>query len=260
LWGVNLAYFIIIWYLADYLKSKREFFKIILPVCAIAVLACLFVNSVRVSMATSAKNYRYYTMPQNIIDAHEWLNKNTPVDSVIITPSLTSNYLLPHYTHNNVFLPNACLSIAPESEALERLYIVYKMFGISDKYLNRIINPEFEDVIGENVEKWSFDIYETRGAIYFLSDKYVAKGLDFHAGASNDSPLLTQEVYARIMDGYKNFICDDCLKKYRADYVFYGPREKNIANIDLTKNKFLQKVYDKDGVEIYIINLGEPKK
>lgn len=260
LWGFNLAYFILIWYFVDYLKNKHGFFKYIMPIFAVFLLVSLFVNYMRVSLDTSKENYKYYTMSQDIINAHEWLNKNTPVDSVVVTPSLISNYIIPHYTHNNVFIPNACLSITPEDEALERLYIVYRIFNIDDKYLDRIINPAFKSVADESMDKKSFDNYETDGAIYLLSDKYVAKDLDFYAGGSKELPLLTQEVYTRIMDGYKNFICSDCLKKYRMDYVFYGPREKNIIKIDLSKNKFLRKIYDSDGVEIYEINFNELKK
>ena len=56
------------------------------------------------------------------------------------------------------------------------------------------------------------------------------------------------------MDGYSSHSCDNCLRKYKVDYIFYGPREKNISDINLDNNKLLLKVYDENEIEIYKVN------
>lgn len=259
LWGLNFAYFVLIWWAVDYLKKKYKLSKIFLPILAIALLVSLFANTIHFSIVKAKENYRYYTLPQNILDAYNWLNKNTPVDSVIMTPSLTNNYLIPYYTHNRIYLPSAYGSVAPEEEAIERLYIVYKFFEVDEKYLDRVLNPDLVNIIEEGVDKKSLEAYETKGIMYLFSDKYIVKGLYAHTknDTKNFESQLPRENYEKIISNYKNFECSHCLEKYRIDYLFYGPNEKKITKIDLTKNKFLNKIYYNNEVEIYKININE---
>jgi uncharacterized membrane protein len=43
----------------------------------------------------------------------------------------------------------------------------------------------------------------------------------------------------------------ESLKKYKIDYIYYEPANRELSGIDFGKFKYLEKIYGEDGVEIY---------
>ncbi len=216
-------------------RLRRINIKRISFIVAFILIASIFCN-VLISEAIVEKNRaNLYTLPDGLMAAYEWLNKNTPKDSVVMTPSLLTNIDLPVYTHNRIFLARVATTLAPEDELLNRLFITYKFFGVNPQYLDSMIQSE-------------------QGITYFFTVKYRGTALDTYLRPDKDMGNW-------LPDGVKNKIYNDYLKfqlppeiPYRADYVFIGPKEKEIG-LDMKNLAGYKKVYDSGGVQIYQVEL-----
>ena len=172
------------------------------------------------------------TVQTSLMRGYEWLNANTPNDSVVMTPSFTTNTEIPVYTHNRIFLARAYQSIASDKEVINRLLITYKLFGVSAGYL--------------------YEMLETYDGVFNLVTlKYYSRELDaFYKGGGKYGgyriPLVERE---KILNEYTFFNLPENLP-YRLDYVFVGPREKEIG-IQEIDTRGINKVYDSEGVTIY---------
>lgn len=243
-WGLTIAYFILFVWLYDYLLKKGFNNKIFVFV-GVVLLCCLSLNSIRYQYLKALRDYNDRTIPTYYAEAFEWLNKNTEKDSVVMTPSLVSNYFLPLYTHSKIFVPRALNSVAPESEFLERLFITYKLFKIEDEHIYQIFSPE-------NFEVKSFDAHEKAGITYFFAFKYLSKDLRTYTGSLNDNVVPESEVNS-IVGQFNDYKCIECLNRFRADYVFVGPQENKIADTNLLFSHGFEKVYTSSEVSIYKI-------
>lgn len=212
---------------------KKSTKKVLFAVGLVLIFSLL--SNVLISEAIVEKNRAtLYTLPTGLMSAYEWLNKNTSKDSVVLTPSLATNIDLPAYTHNRIFLPRAGTSLAPESEFLDRLYIAYKLFDVKPQYLDKMIQSE-------------------RGIIYFFTVKYHSTALDTYLRPDKDmSKWLPADVRNKIYSDYLKFQPPSEIP-YRLDYIFVGPREREIGiSVDFLEK--YKKIYDSGGVQIYQIN------
>jgi len=200
----------------------------ILAILGIVVLLSMISNLVFNRIVYNAENaWRYTVMPELLV-AYEWLDANTPKDSVIATPSLKTNIDLPVYTHTRIFLPRAMNTLAPEEEILERLYITYKLFGIEPINLYELLQSDLT-------------IFQ------ILGERYRSKELDSYL--KNEPYNFPPEVLEEILSEYVHYKLSDAIP-YKLDYIFVGPREKEIG-INTEWLKEHEKVYDRDGVLIY---------
>jgi len=172
----------------------------------------------------------YYTVPSALLAGYEWLNTHTPSDSVVITPALPTNTEISVYTHNRIFLARANTSLAPDAELLERLYLTYRLFGVSPRYLDEMIQ--------------SFE-----GVFYFFTVKYYSRDLDAYTGGKHGGYTLPRAIREKVLNEYTFFRLSDEIP-YRFDYVFIGPYERKIG----VSEKFFsdyERVYNHEGVVIY---------
>lgn len=169
-------------------------------------------------------------MPASLIEGYEWLNKNTPKDSVVMTPSFKTNAEIPVYTHNRIFLARSHNSLASDEEIFDRLYITYKMLGISTAYL--------------------YDMLQTFDGMFNLVNfKYNHRYLDTYYGGVYPDPPIPKAEMEKILNTYTFFKLPRKLP-YRLDYIFIGPREREIGINEATLQD-AEKVYNSLGVTIY---------
>ena len=212
-----------------------------------------------IQLSFSKKAYSVYTLPEEKIAALEWLNKNTPKDSVVVSPSIETNSLIPAYTHNNVYLPNGGVTLASTKEIIERLYFTYKLFGIKPDYLDDILtySQEREVLKEENcridqcLKNRSLDFLEKEGAWFFFHMQSVTWKVGFSGWSFKLG--LAEEKKQEIVTGYREFLKTKQYlpKDMRLDYVFFGPNEKHLLGANLDKYSFLSPVFQNQGVKIY---------
>lgn len=251
-WPLAMAYFIIGFWTFDMLVrkyGKKAYFLI--GTFSVVILLSITLNSIRATEMNSSEIYHAFTLPQYTINLISWLNENTNADDVVMSPSLITNTYVVLYTHNKIFIPRALNSIASDDEMFERLYTTYSIYKISASHLERILKSDtyllpFEQ---EPIVPGSDTSYETAGSIYLFSHKYL-------------NPQNNETLYARyappdaiikkLVDNYKIFACDqNCIKKYRIDYIVYGPNEKRISNINLEENTNLSLVATDGETSVY---------
>lgn len=191
-------------------------------------------------------------MPEGIYAPLEWLNKNTAKDSVVATPSLTINALLPFYTHNNSMLPLAFTSPMSLADIKDRYFVTYKFFNVSADYFEKALRrklPVTEKINFDRKHKIDFSQEDTLWSSlvfgYYCDhslDMYGKLGACSTAEGSNALDIMAEE-YARYPEKREYL-----LNKYRIDYIFYGPDEKMMGKPDFDG---FEKAYDQGGFEIY---------
>jgi len=229
IWAVLFYYFIF------YIKEKYNIINIIFKKVLLGIFVILSLsltsNIVYSQIVINTNNAHTYTVLPELMASYEWLNENTPNGSVVMSPSLETNIDLPVYTSNRIFMARAMNTLATEEELLNRLYITYALFGITPEYIDLMIQSH-------------------SGVFYFFTAKYNSRALDA-ALRSYKYPLykLPSETREKILNEYTHYKVQEELP-YRLDYLFVGPREKEIGiNEEFLKQR--EKLYEADGIAIY---------
>lgn len=175
-----------------------------------------------------------HTLSFGLYEAYEWMNANTPKDSVIVSPALQTNIDIPVYTHGRILFARGFTSAASEQELIDRMYTAHKFFGVTDREFKvRVMAPEL--------------IY------YVFAERYRSRAYDAHLRPwKYERYVLPESLTEEIVQGYAQFELPKNIS-YRADYLFFGPRERALGFSD----EFLKKhvvVYEGAGVRIYKAN------
>ncbi len=181
---------------------------------------------------------KYDYMPRDVYDSLQWLNRNTEKDSVVATPSLTTNALLPAFTHNNSMLPMAITSPLSLEDIKDRYFVNYKFLNVSAEYFEKALRGDLPIGTEQGLQ----------GALFF--DYYCDHSLDANEKPNSRSTASASEALDDLVKEYARYPKkrEYLLNKYRIDYIYYGPYERNISRPDFDG---FEKVYDKDGIEIY---------
>ena len=228
IWATLLYYFI--FFSREKFKFSVIYEKSIIILCLV-VIASLMSNVVYTGISENIRMANTYTVSANLMDSYAWLNENTPAGSVIVSPSLETNIDVSVYSHNKILLARALTTLASDKELLDRLYITYKLSGISIESLDAMIKSFY-------------------GMYYFFTAKYNSREPDASLRPWK-YPLyvLPDNVREEILSEYKNYKIPEKIP-YRADYIFIGPKEREIGINEKMLIRF-EKVYHKDNVQIY---------
>ncbi|MBU1179755.1 hypothetical protein KJ885_02325 [Patescibacteria group bacterium] len=190
---------------------------------------------------SSAYSRDIFFVEENLMDSFEWIDKNTEKDSVILSNSNLMRTALPFFTHSNVYVPQACLSLASNGEILDRYREVYSIYGTPAALL--------KDALDNNYEKYTQlqQMNISNGFGMFCVMYYKLEGDKVIATETPDS------VKKEFIEKYKITRPDIKNLKYRADYLFYGPYEQLISDFDADKYPELELAYSNNSVKIYKI-------
>ncbi|MBI4121181.1 MAG: hypothetical protein HY457_02925 [Parcubacteria group bacterium] len=218
--------------IAPYVKSKYAFNTAkVFSVIAVILVALLTTHVVESSVKENKKNALSYTVSGPVMDAYEWLTKNTTKDSVVMTPSIETNIELAGYTHNRVFQARAQNNLASKEEVLERMYITHTLFGVAAEKFSQVLNTHL-------------------GVFNFFTEEYNSRALDSHLRPERyPIYVLPKEVLYDLLQTYERYALPQKMP-YRLDYIFVGPRERALS-IDEEYLKRYAIVYDDKGVVIY---------
>jgi hypothetical protein len=252
IFGLNLAWLILAGCFLEFLWSKGRVLKTLIMIALVFSSFGLISRNIHYQFLTNNEDTcNARTIPANLINSFAWLEKNTPRDSVIMTPSLVTNFFIPFYTSNKNFLPLSCNTLAPEEEILDRLYITYRIFNVPADYLERLIDIKSNETVWQDKNLIGRDVFERWGLHFLFCAKYYDLSLDGYF--REQKFLLPEQKQKEIVDEYKNYDFDlsNVLSKYRLDYIYYGPQEEKIRENDFNGLKYLEKIYEKEGVTIY---------
>lgn len=237
------------------LFSKKKFYQ---PLTLFLIIFFLGLGG-WIQFSFARKAYSAYTLAEDKVAAFKWLNKNTSQDSVVGSLSVETNVLIPVYTHNNVFLPNGGVTLAPTEEMIQRICTVYKLFEIPLTFLDDILaySEEREVQMQKNclkdqcLKNRRLAFLEKAGAWFFFhmestTWKETLTGWSYEIG-------IAEKRRRAIVEGYQKFlkIKGYLPAKLRLDYLFFGPEERKLSKVDLGQYDFLSLVYEQGEVEIY---------
>ncbi|KND48425.1 MAG: hypothetical protein AB200_01700 [Parcubacteria bacterium C7867-005] len=152
-------------------------------------------------------------------EVFDWLNQNTPKDSVVLTLGGDFDFLLPVYTHNNVYYNlYATLSVMPDSET-ENRWLLQNLFNPQidatyitqhqrDFWMNRYIDSYYSK---ENRRKISASL---------TGDEYVPE--------TQISPDLINDLFKRFKE-YKSQPPITAIQTYNLDYVILSKEYPHYA-------------------------------
>lgn len=237
------------------LFNKSRYYRLLASGILITILVVAFI----IHLTYTQKTYSAYTLPPAKIAAFSWLDENTPEDSVVGSISIETNLLIPVYGHNNIFLPNGGVTLASDRELINRLYIIYKLFKVSPRYLEEILtgSKEREEkkyqncLLDECLRNRSLEFLEKEGGWYL----FHMKSAQWQSTPGNWQYRINLPEGERqlILAGYEDYLGSNQIlpEKWRLDYLFYGPEEKKITHFDFSQYDFLRMAYSNDQVEIY---------
>lgn len=220
-------------------KLKKDY-KVI-GICLSLILLAYQGRSHWVYFKNSAEIFQLEPERQEVFN---WLNNHTPKDSVVITTSLTDNLYLPVYTHNNLFAPFSYLTLAPQSENLERFLIAYRAINIPDERIKNMFSLTETNQQFRAKKRFHFD---DCGGHYIFYRLFV--GADFY------NCSVPSEKLEIILSDYQTINADleQWKQKYRMDYWLWGPYEKQWARINPETDKNWKLLWQNNNYRVYKI-------
>jgi hypothetical protein len=199
----------------------------------IAILAW----AVHLQAGYSARWGQTYTISGDTLDAYRWFDAHTPVDSVVGTDSEITDLLLGAYTHAYEFVPSPFATVATTSEALDRLFIICHVYGVSSEWVKNEFTASTEKPPNDRNLAWL--IYQ---------DQFLSIGLPGAIPTDLRDQITTQYELQQLTP--------ETLRRYRLNYLWYGPNERAIGPIPQSSLPYLTPVYSNASVTIYRIETG----
>lgn len=181
--------------------------------------------------------------------AYGWIDEHLPVDTVIMTPSVTVGTYLTTYTSARSFLSYSLDTFATEEEMLDRLFTTYTFFGIPATYLARQLQEDDDWRMGvaQYVNSYDFDI---RRQVYWL--QFGSKDFDVSL-TGQIHPEIPELDQKRILDAYKTYRFDGAVirDRYRWDYVLTTPYDQFVGSPQFADRSDLEEVFRSGRVILY---------
>jgi len=196
-------------------------------------------------------HWRYFKIHSNLyyletqrMEMFDWLNQNTPKDSVVLTTSLTDNLYLPVYTHNNVFIPRGFLSIVPADEAIERFLLLYKIADIPEERIKNMFSLTQNNQELRQKKRFNFDDCAGHQLFFrrFIGSDY------YNCSVPEDQLKVILSTYEKLDTDLRQW-----REKYRIDYWLWGPNEKQWAGTDPDQIDNWQLVWENKDYKIYAL-------
>ncbi|MBI2050360.1 MAG: hypothetical protein HYT31_00965 [Parcubacteria group bacterium] len=176
---------------------------------------------------------------QRYTDSLAWINGNAPTDSVVFS-NLGFMWLVPVYTHANVYYSeNAYYLLASDAEIIERT-LLFHFFDIGQFKAANFGLGEVPRIL------WTQPAMIERNT-HWLHDRL---GVPWTTEFSLARELaLVQSTYDRLAQNGWNL---DLLRRYRLDYFVWDKTLNPEWKLDQYPD--LAKVYDRDGIAIFMFN------
>ncbi|MDO8467189.1 MAG: hypothetical protein Q7S83_03575 [bacterium] len=239
-----LMIFEIIYHLAKRASARYPNFKKALPI-ALALLMVLLVAKKAVNVAgfvrPDPESLVQYAMPEDLLESWRWMDENLK-EPKIISPSIITTIYSTAFSSARPFLPSGGV-IPITNEKLEDLFLIAnKVFGVSVD----VVEKRLRGGVGLDCKylcDWNPALVNIEGASGFLYSSYFK-----HLTGSKAVP---EEKIAELSRKYRKIRAD--WDNLGANYVYYGPLERQFSTIDPKKDSRLELVYKNTSVEIYKI-------
>jgi len=172
------------------------------------------------------------------------LDRRTEQDSVVLCLDATILAMIPVYTHCNVYLPYCIMSCTPTYELIDRASITLSTFGVPRGRIHRLLRTQKErnwgdvELFRENDIDWG---------------NWLFHQLLPYSGAP---PEAEREIAARTAF-YGPQAALENLKRYRVDFVLWGPAERRMGDPALERAWTDRLFIDAGEVKVYRVAAPE---
>ena len=121
----------------EVLEARHKIWRGIVAASMIVLVIFQITGTVQGQWALLKAREKTHLLPKGLGEALLWMDKNLPKDSVILTPNFETNNSFLVYTPERTFIQYSFLTTASHKERLERLYVVYKFFGVAPEVFEK---------------------------------------------------------------------------------------------------------------------------
>ena len=211
----------------------------LLPRVAVILTAILLVSGLVTQSRYALFTYPVARLPHDFSQAFAWLDRHSKVDDVVLTTSLQMNCLLPAYTHNDLFIPNAFHTLTPTAEILNRFLVGFRILSVNPGEVEAILrDPAYYNRFMSRPPQTDWMTYLTH-----------AEYLDRATGRLT----LPESLVGRALASYRSLdpSLPGLLDRYRVDYILISAREAGLVGQDrLRQADTLREVYRNDRIAI----------
>lgn len=217
------------------------------------VNALVFVNPPQ--QFIDGKSFESRTFNPNIVESWDWINKNLPHEPKIISPSFITSLYLKAQTSARPYFAGGFLTSASNALLETRFLTTYKLFKVKPEFLEKVLRVNYRDFCSEQcLSQTGRDPHEYLNTVETVTHLYVG----YYVNDPNRFPrsettyrFVTKEKADELIAAYPKVRAD--WEKIDANYVYYGPWEKQVSQIDLSKDPALDLAFKNQEVEIYKI-------
>ncbi|MEK9186151.1 MAG: hypothetical protein AAB885_01050, partial [Patescibacteria group bacterium] len=184
-----------------------------------------------------------YMLPEDALRSWQWMEKELG-ESRVISPSLLTSIYLTAFTSSRPFLPWGGITPISNFEVEERYLTANKLFGVSEEVLEKRFRSGKGLVCRANCDQ-PYALSNLRDTRVYVYQLYF---LD--TGDPERREIIDEKI-RELIKRYRTL--DIAWKDLAAEYVYYGPWEKDFTGIDLKSNPSLELIYHSGDVEIFRI-------
>ena len=224
------------------LKLPTELKHYSKPILSVVVLIILLL-AINIQVQDIKKLKRTNNFSDAEYELLQWLTKNTPPGSVILTSNLTWNVWIPAYTHDNVYFPYSAATLSSDEELAERFILTYKFFNVSSEYVEEklLANSAFERIASHSED-----------AIDDAFDSYLKSFILLDRPFPIEHGILKQRSYNRslvigLFEEYQKhpFNRED-IRKYKVDYILLTDFDKKFIKTRIGEYPFERVVFQNE--------------
>ncbi len=218
--------------------------------CSVVIVALILFPAIGFARYAikNTQNLTHY-IPVGQWEAYRWLQKNTERDSVVLAIDWNDAYLVPVYTHNNLFFGHYILENRTENDEVRRYLAAWHLLGLPRHDLERIV--------AESVNSYRLLDVAYLGHPDFPSPSIHESGLFIHGliyfpylvkfdGRVIGAPAF----FNHVMNLYKTIDWQSIVTSNDCDYIlvsnFYWDRAASLKD-----SKKFRLVYENDVRRIY---------
>lgn len=194
------------------------------------VNALVFVNPPREFIAERTFESRAFN--SSIVESWDWINKNLPHEPKIISPSLITSLYLNAQTSARPYFAGGFNTAATAKLLGERFLTTYKLFKVRPEFLECVLKSNYskdpcllKEVVDSDPHSW----INTANITSYL---YVNDRASSPRSKEEADELIA--AYSKISVTWKDI---------EADYIYYGPWEKQISQVDLSKDLDMELIF-----------------
>jgi len=188
----------------------------------------------------------------SIAESWEWINRNLPHEPKIISPSFITSLYLNAQTSARPYFVGGFNTAASNALLEERFLTTYKLFKVKPEFLESVLRINYQDLCFTE-ECANNDLHSYLNTKETITHLYVGYYVNDPNRQRSETTyrFVTKEKADELIAAYPKISVN--WSDIEADYVYYGPWEKQITQTDLWSNPSLELLYENEEVAIYKI-------